>query len=73
MELAPLKCEDDVDVEIADDDLRIDTYRSQGAGGQHVNKSDSAVRITHIPTRIVRPVPERAIPSWRTRRRRCAS
>ena len=52
VELAPL-VEDDVDVEISDDDLRIDTYRSQGAGGQHVNKTDSAVRITHIPTRIV--------------------
>ena len=49
--IAELK--DDIDVEVKEEDLRVDTYRSGGAGGQHINKTDSAVRLTHLPTGII--------------------
>ena len=55
------EADDDIEIELDWDEIRVDTYRAQGAGGQHVNKTDSAVRLTHLPDGHRRPEPERAL------------
>ena len=67
------EADDDVEIELDWDEIRVDTFRSQGAGGQHVNKTDSAVRLTHLPDRASSPRARTSAARPRTRRWRSRS